>query len=317
MEFKSLFNKSYFTDLRKNGNSPDLPHITFLLCGMLTALITIFFITFLFHHAYPTFESQGIINFLTGNTWRYSDNIYGIRTFLLSTIIVTLITMLIAVPLGIFTAIYLAEYASERTANMIRPFVELLVGIPSVVYGIFGFLILSDLLNKYFEQPVSQSLGFISIFYDKSANSGTGIMLAALILTIMILPTIVSISEYAMRSVPKEYSLGSFAIGTTHWETIRNIVLPAASSGIYTSVILGTMRAMGETMAVVMVIGIVYHVPDSIFSGGYPMTSKILADIGYHAAIPEHKSALCAVAVVLFALEILFVVIARKIGGSK
>ncbi|APH39748.1 phosphate ABC transporter permease subunit PstC [Methanohalophilus halophilus] len=317
MEFKSLFTTSFFADIQKSRDETDLPHVTFLLCGILTALITIFFIGFIFQNAYPTFENQGLINFLTGNKWSYTDGVYGVRIFLLGTIIITFLTMIMAVPLGIFTAIYLAEYASEKTANMIRPFVELLVGIPSVVYGIFGFLILSNLFREYIEPAISNNLGFISIFYDTSPTSGTSILLASTILTIMILPTIVSISEYAMRSVPKEYSQGSFAMGTTHWETIRNIVLPTASGGIYSSIILGMMRAMGETMAVVMVVGILTKVPNSIFSGGYPMTSKILNDIGYHVAIPEHKSALCAVAAVLFALEILFVAIARKMGGNK
>lgn len=292
------------------------PSLFFAICAITTAFITIFFVGFIFYIALPTFQSQGIINFLTGSTWSYEENVYGIRVFIGGTILLTLTTLLMAVPLSVFTAIYLAELASPKTVSIMRPLIELLVGIPSVVYGIVGLFILADFFRYYIEPLTVSTLGFIPLFQDNTLNSGSGLALASTVLAIMILPTIVSISEDSMRAVKREYREAAFALGSTKWETISKVVMPSAFKGIMAGVILGMMRAMGETMAIVMLLGNVQKIPSSFFSYGYAMTSKILNEIGFYVAFEEPRSALFAIAAVLFALEIIFVGVARKIGGK-
>jgi len=283
---------------------------------VLTAATILYFVGFIFYNAYPVFESQGLVNYLTGDVWNYGTNVYGIRTFILATLAITAVTLVLAVPLSIFTAIYLSELASPRMVEIFRPLIELLVGIPSVVYGIFGLYVLENLFQDSVDPIVSSALYFIPIFRDPDPGSGFGVFLASVVLAIMILPTVTTISEDSMRAVAREHREASYALGATRWETIRHVVLPAAAGGILSSVILGMMRAMGETMAVVMLIGGINSAPTSIFSATRPMTTKILADIGFYVSEPGPKSALFGIAAVLFAIEILSVAAARKLGGK-
>lgn len=300
----------------KTDPTSKIAHIAFGSCGVLTAVITLYFVGFIFYMAYPVLSSQGLY-FIFGDTWSYNQGIYGIKLYILGTLAVTIVTLILAVPLGIFTAIFLAEFAPAKVAVLMRPLIELLVGIPSVVYGIFGYAVLSGFLKDYLKPFVSHYLGFIPIFHDPNPALGDGVLLASLVLAVMILPTIVTVSENSIRSVPYTYREASFAIGATHWETIKKVVIPASSGGIMASVILGTMRAMGETMAIVMLLGNSIVVPTSIFSIGYAMTSKILNDAGENIATPEYRSALFAIAAVLFLIEIILVAAARKIGGRQ
>jgi phosphate transport system permease protein len=228
-----------------------LPHLLLLTCVLTTAAITIFFIAFIFKTALPVFESEGL-GFITGTKWSYTEQVYGIRIFIIGTLVMTAVTLALAVPVSVFTAIFLSEFAPVRVAGIMRPMVELLVGIPSVVYGIFGLFVLEDIFQDKIDPFLSGTLGlFIPFFSDPSPNSGTGVLLASTILAVMILPTIIALSEDAMRAVPFEYKEASFALGATHWETIRKVVLPTASGGILAATVLGMMRAMGETMAIV------------------------------------------------------------------
>lgn len=291
------------------------PHIFFGLCAVFTALVTILVVGFIFYTAYPTFVNQGLFNFITGSTWDFHDNIYGIRIFIAGTLILTIVTMMLAVPLGVFTAIFMSEFAHPKIAAVMRPMIELLVGIPSVVYGIFGLYVLSGLFRDYIHPYLELAFGFLP-FFKVFSSDGLGLALASTVLAIMILPTIVSISEDSIRAVKRDYREASFALGATHWETISRVVLPAASKGIMAAFILGMMRAMGETMAVVMLFGNMMSTPSSFFSYGYAMTSKILIESTIYIAHPEPRSALFAIAAVLFAIEIVFVALARKIGGN-
>ncbi|MFA0823181.1 MAG: phosphate ABC transporter permease subunit PstC [Methanomethylovorans sp.] len=301
---------------RKSKSESLTPQYVFSSCTVLTALITIYFIGFIFYFAYPTFASQGFINFITGSEWNYSENIYGIRIFLGGTVVLTLITLMLAVPVGIFTGVFLSEFASPKVVSIMRPLIELLVGIPSVVYGVVGLFVLGPIFGSYVASITVSILGFLPFFQDPGSERGVGLALASTVLAIMILPTIISISEDSIRSVKREYREASFALGATHWETISKVVLPAASKGILSAVVLGMMRAMGETMAVVMLFGSAKQIPTTFFGSGYAMTSKILNDIGLHIAEETSRSALFAIAAVLFATEILFVGLARVIGGK-
>ncbi|MDW7733110.1 MAG: phosphate ABC transporter permease subunit PstC [Methanolobus sp.] len=293
-----------------------LPKYLFQFSTLLTACVALFFIGFIFYIAYPTFQSQGVVNFITGTTWDYSEGVYGIRTYIGGTIALTVTTLILAVPVSVLTAVFLSEFAPARVVSVMRPLIELLVGIPSVVYGIFGLFILGPIFGTSLAPAISSVLGLIPFFQDTSTSqTGVGLALASTVLAIMILPTIISISEDSMRSVKREYREASFALGATHWETISKVVLPSASKGILAAVVLGMMRAMGETMAIVMLFGNANKIPNTFFSSGYAMTSKILNDIGFYVAQEESRSALFAIAAVLFAAEILFVGVARVIGG--
>lgn len=289
-----------------------LAQMTFTACGILTAIIVIYFIGFVFYTAFPVLKSQGIY-FIRGDVWSYGQGIYGSKVYILGTLVLTIVTLVLAIPLGLFTAVFLAEFAPAKLAPVFRSMIELLVGIPSVVYGIFGYVVLSGLIRDSIKPFISSNLGFIPVFRDYNSTIGLGVLLASMVLAVMILPTLVAISENAIRSVPSTYREASFALGATHWETLRKVVLPSASGGIMASIVLGTMRAMGETMAVVMLLGNSIGVPTSIFNLGYAMTSKILNDAGERMANPEHMSALFALAATLFAIEILFVLAARKL----
>jgi phosphate transport system permease protein len=254
-----------------------------------TALLVFVIIGFLLYAAAPVLTTSGI-GFITGSVWNYDSHQYGILIFLVDSILLTALTLVIAVPFGILTAMYLAEWAPVWMERILRPLVELLVGIPSVVYGFFGLLILSN------------------VFTDLSlASYHVGLLLTAIVLAIMVIPTIVALSQDAMRGVPDEYRDASIALGATRWETVRSVVIPAAFPGIVTSVVLAMMRAMGETMAVVMLLGNNPKIPASLFDQGYTMTAKILNDILYYVSFPEPRAALFGIAVVIFLMEMLAV----------
>lgn len=291
---------------------PDVPALTFLFAASFSAIFFILIIGFLVFTAAPVLQMEGL-NFITGTVWDYETHQYGIFLYLVGTIITTLVTVLIAVPAGVCTAIYLAEWASSGIREGMKSAIELLVGIPSVVYGIFGYFILSDIFRDYIDPAINSMLGFIPIFRNVNPGSGSNILLASTVLTIMILPIIVVLSYDAMRAVPAEMREASLALGATKWDTIKRVVLPAAFTSIVTATILGMMRAMGETMAVVMLSGNSAHIPVSILDSTYMMTSKILNDIGFYSAAPEPRSALYAIAVVLLLLEIFFVGLTRLI----
>ena len=296
----TLIHKEY----TMNINKIDLPTWTFLGIACITAFFVFLIIGFLLYAAMPVLKSSGI-GFITGTVWDYNTHQYGILIFLIDSLILTVLTLAIAVPCGILTAIYLAEWAPPWIERILRPLIELLVGIPSVVYGLFGLLILSSIFRNDLNPLVDRYLGFVPVFRNLQPNISLGFFLAATILAVMVFPTIVALSQDALRGVPNEYREASMALGTTRWETIRHVVIPAAFPGMVTSVVLALMRAMGETMAVAMLIGNSIKIPGSIFDTGITMTTKILNDILWNIADPEATAALFGMAVVLFLMEIL------------
>jgi phosphate transport system permease protein len=300
-----------------SGIRLDMAKMVFMLCALLMAIAVVYIIYFIFTSAIPIFQKEGL-GFITGSTWSYPNHEFGIFIYIMGTVIMTVVTLIIAVPLSLLTAIYLAEFAPRRVKEIIRPMIELLVGIPSVVYGIFGLFTLADLYTKFINPAISGTLGtFIPIFHDPNPGRSTGVLLAASVLAIMVLPTITVLSEEAIRSIPRDYKEASYALGATKWDTIIRMIVPAASSGIITAIILGVMRAMGETMAIVMLLGNSDHIPTSIFDIGYAMTSKILNDIGYYIADNEGRAALFGIAAILFLIEMLFVASIRLFNGKN
>jgi len=240
------------------------------------ALITIF----IFLEGFPLILSVGLKDFILSSYWAPTKGHFGILAMIISSVLVTLGAMVLGVPLGLSCAIVLAEFSPKRLKMVLKPTLELLAGIPSVVYGFLGVIWLVPLIRNYLGGP------------------GLSLLAGSIILGIMILPTVISISIDALTAVPDLYRDGSLALGATRWQTVRRVVLPAASSGIITAIILGMGRAIGETMAVIMVAGNALQIPTSILDPVRTLTSNIALELGYAAG--RHREALFATGIVLF-----------------
>jgi phosphate transport system permease protein len=240
------------------------------------ALITIF----IFLEGFPLILSTGLKNFIFSSHWAPTKGHFGILAMIISSVLVTLGAMVLGVPLGLACAIVLAEFSPKRLKMVLKPTLELLAGIPSVVYGFLGVIWLVPPIRTYLGGP------------------GLSLLAGSIILGIMILPTVISISIDALTAVPDLYRDGSLALGATRWQTVSRVVVPAASSGIITAIILGMGRAIGETMAVIMVAGNALQIPTSILDPVRTLTSNIALELGYAAG--RHREALFATGIVLF-----------------
>lgn len=236
---------------------------------------------FLFVNGIPAMKEIGLFKFLLGQRWKPGNDIYGILPMIMGSIYVTAGAILIGVPIGILTSVFMAEYCPRKIYPFLKSATELLAGIPSVVYGFFGLMVLVPFIREIFH-----------------TGDGKNILTASLLLGIMILPTIIGVSESALRSVPRHYYEGALALGATHERSIFLVMLPAARSGVIAGVVLGIGRAIGETMAVVMVAGNQARMPEEILRGVRTLTSNIVLEMGYAADL--HREALIATGVVLF-----------------
>ena len=267
----------------------------FAAAALFSVLAVVVISLFLFASAFPTIKEIGPINFLFGKIWKPSNDIYGIFPMIVGSVYVTGISILIGVPLGLFTALYMTYFAPKRLYRVMKPAVELLAGIPSIVYGFFGLMVLVPL--------------FRSIF-----GSGKSIMTASVLLSFMILPTIITVSESSLRALDNSLLEGALALGDTKEKAVFRVMVPAASSGILSSVILGVGRSIGETMAVVMVAGNQPRIPGGVLDGVRTMTANIVLEMGY--ATDLHREALIATGAVLFvfvlSLNLSFSLIRRK-----
>ena len=251
---------------------------------------------FLFANGVPGMAKIGIWRFLSGTRWKPGNDVYGILPMIVGSVYVTAGALVIGVPAGLLTAMFLSRFASRRMLRVMRPAINLLAGIPSVVYGFFGLVVLVPLVRA--------TLG----------GSGFSLISAGVLLGMMILPTIISVSESALNAVPSSYYEGALALGATHERAVFRVVLPAAKSGVIAAVILGVGRAIGEAMAVMMVAGNRAVFPKSLTDGVRTLTSNIVMEMGYAADL--HREALIATAVVLFIfiliINLLFSVLKRK-----
>ncbi len=254
--------------------------LLFLALSSIGSLLLI--MVFIFLEGVPLIAHTGLKNFLLSSHWAPTRGYFGILAMIISSILVTLGAMVLGVPLGLACAIVLAEFSPERVKTLLKPTLELLAGIPSVVYGFLGVVWLVPLIRDHLGGP------------------GLSLLTGSVILGIMILPTIISISIDALSAVPDLYRDGSIALGATNWQTVRRVVLPAASSGIITAVILGMGRAVGETMAVIMVAGNALKIPHSILDPVRTLTSNIALELGY--ATGRHREALFPTGIVLFVI---------------
>jgi phosphate ABC transporter permease protein PstC len=257
------------------------------------AVITVF----IFTEGTPIMFKYGFKSFLFGLDWYPSERSFGLLPMIFGSLAVTLGALVIGVPFGLACAIFLTEFSSKRLRRIIKPIIELLAGIPSVVYGFMGVVILIPFIRETLGGP------------------GLSVLAASIILGIMILPTIISISIDSLQAVPPAYREGSIALGATRWQTTRMVLIPAARSGIIASIILGMGRAIGETMAVIMIAGNAIDIPHSILDPVRTLTSNIALEMGY--ASGEHRQALFATGVILFIIIMVLNTIANLTSARR
>ena len=255
-------------------------HLVFLLSSVISIAAVILICVFLFSSGVPAIAQIGLKEFLTGTEWRPGNNIFGIFPMIVGSLYVTAGALVIGVPIGILTAIFMARFCPEGLYRIMKPAINLMAGIPSVVYGFFGLVILVPLVRDYI------------------GGRGLSVLTASILLGLMILPTIISMSEAAIRAVPESYYEGALALGASHERSVFSAVVPAARSGIFAGIILGIGRAVGETMAVIMVAGNQTLIPEHLTDGVRTLTTNIVLEMGY--ATDLHREALIATAVVLF-----------------
>ena len=260
--------------------------IVFLVAACASIIAVALICIFLFQSGLPAMKEIGLSDFLFGTEWRPGNNLFGIFPMIVGSICVTAGAIIIGVPIGLFMAVYLAMYCPAKVYKVLKPAVDLLAGIPSIVYGFFGMVVIVPSVRWFFNEVI-----------DLNGN-GDSILTASIVLGIMILPTIIGAAEPAIRAVPKMYYEGALALGADHERSTFAVVFPAAQSGILASVILGIGRAIGETMAVVMIAGNQPRMPQSILKGVRTMTANIVMEMGYAADL--HREALIATGVVLF-----------------
>ncbi len=273
--------------------------IIFLSVATVSIAILFMIMVFLFMEGLPIFKQISVSKFVFGKYWypTSSPPDFGIFPLILASIAVTAVSALISIPLGVMTAIYLAELASKRVAEIVKPVVELLAALPSVVIGFFGMVIVAPFLQETF-----------------GLATGLNLFNAAMMLAFMSVPTICSLSEDAIYSVPAALKEGSMALGATHWETLIRVIIPASISGISTAVILGMSRAIGETMVVLMVAGGAAMIPTSLSDPVRPMPASIAAEMAEAPFRGDHYYALFATGIILFLFTLMFNIIADHIA---
>lgn len=255
-------------------------HALFLICACVSILAVVLICVYLFASGVPAIGEIGVTDFLFGTKWKPSSGYYGIFPMIIGSILVTGIAVVIGVPIGILCAVFMSHYCPKKLYRFVKPAINLLAGIPSIVYGFFGLVVIVPIMKELF------------------GGSGKSLLTADILLGIMILPTVIKTTESSLNAVPKSYYEGALALGATHERSVFFASLPAAKSGILAAIILGVGRAIGETMAVILVAGNQTVIPKSITSGIRTLTSNIVMEMGYAGGL--HREALIATGVVLF-----------------
>ena len=269
----------------------------FTIAALVSILAVILICVFLFANGFPGMIKIGISEFLSGQKWKPGNEIFGILPFILGSVYVTVGALVVGVPAGLLTAIFMSKFASRKMVKIMRPAVSLLAGIPSVVYGFFGLVVLVPLVRDWF------------------GGTGSSLLTACVLLGMMILPTIITVSESALNAVPHNYYEGALALGATHERSVFHVVLPAAKSGVTAGIVLGIGRAIGEATAVMMVAGNRTTMPKGLLKGVRTLTSNIVMEMGY--AVDLHREALIATAVVLFVFILIINILTSVLKGRK
>ena len=270
--------------------------LLFFLTALISIAAVILICIFLFASGIPAIKEIGVFKFLLGTSWKPANNLYGILPMIVGSFYVTAGALIIGVPVGILTAVFMARFAPKSIYAPLKAAVNLMAGIPSVVYGFFGLVVLVPFIRETF------------------GGRGMSVLTASVLLGLMILPTVISVSETSIRAVPESYYEGGLALGASHERSVFFTVLPAAKSGIFAGVVLGIGRAVGETMAVMMVAGNQAVLPNSMLSGVRTLTTNIVLEMGYSTDL--HREALIGTAVVLFVF-ILIINLSLSLGGRR
>lgn len=260
-------------------------HALFLICACVSILAVVLICVYLFASGVPAIAEIGVTDFLFGVKWKPSSGYFGIFPMIIGSILVTGIAVVIGVPIGILSAVFMSHYCPRKLYSFVKPAINLLAGIPSIVYGFFGLVVIVPIMKELF------------------GGSGKSLLTAGILLGIMILPTVIKTAEASLNAVPRSYYEGALALGATHERSVFFASMPAAKSGLLAAVILGVGRAIGETMAVILVAGNQTILPKSITSGIRTMTSNIVMEMGYAGGL--HRDALIATGVVLFVFILL------------
>lgn len=287
-----------------------LAHVLFFIAAIVSILAVLLICIFMFANGVPAMKEVGLFKFLTGTSWKPTDvpASFGILPMIVGSIYITAGAIVLGVPIGILTAVFMARFCPKKIYRPLKAAVDLLAGIPSVVYGFFGLVVLVPAVRNA-TTSIGNATGWKWCY-----SNGSSILTASILLAIMILPTIIGVSESSIRAVPDSYYEGALALGATHERSIFFTVLPAAKSGIMAGVILGVGRAIGETMAVIMVAGNQTRITGNLFKGIRTLTSNIVMEMGYAEGL--HREVLIATGVVLFVfiliINLLFSLLKRR-----
>jgi phosphate transport system permease protein len=266
----------------------------------------------LFLRARPILGARPLAELLFSTAWHPLQGAFGFYPFVMGTLWVTAVGMMIAVPLSLLTAIYLAEYAPARIRAITRPLIELLAGIPSVVYGVWGMLTIVPLIGDHVSPVLNRWLGFIPLFRSDNPT-GYGILAGGIVLAVMVFPIIIAVAQDVIQAVPQGLREASLALGATRWQMVKGVVMRRAWPGVMAAIVLGFSRAFGETMAVLMVVGNMPQVPRSILDAAYPLTALIANNYGEMMSIPLYDAALLCGALILLLIVLGFNVVSRLI----
>jgi len=262
--------------------------------------------------AWPILSGRPLAELLFSTTWRPAQGIFGYYPFIMGTLWVTLVAMAMAIPVCLLSAIYLAEYASAGLHRLVKPLIDLAAGIPSVVYGIWGVLVVVPLVQDLIAAGPAR-WGKALPLLQTDNPTGYGVLAGGIVLAIMVFPVIISVAEEVIRAVPQGLREASLALGATRWQTIKHVVLWRAAPGVVAAVVLGFSRAFGETIAVLMVVGNVVQVPHSVFDAAYPLTALIANNYGEMMSVPLYDAALLGAALILLLVVLFFNVGARLV----
>ncbi len=293
---------------------------TFFVFSVLPMGLALIILVMLVVRTWPLLQSHSLVELITSSVWKPDENLFGFWPFIAGTLWVTVVAVVLAVPPCLLTALYLSEYASSSTRMLMKPLLDLLAAIPSVVYGVWGVLAIVPIVGSVIAPFFRRTLGFIPFFAGKNPT-GFNILSGSVVLAVMIAPFIIAVTYEVMATVPQGLRQASLALGTTRWQTIRYAVLPQVFPGIVAGIVLGASRALGETMAVIMVVGNVVQTPHSIFDSAYPLPALIANNYGEMMSIPMYDSALLGAALILLVIILIFnvgstLILRRVIGRS-
>lgn len=283
---------------------------SFLVFALLPAVVIAALALVLWLRARPILQAYPLVDLLTGTTWKPLQGVFGFLPFIVGTLWVTTTAMLLAVPPCLLTAIFLVEYAGPRLQQLMKPLLDLLAAIPSVVYGVWGVVVIVPWVQNTLAPFLDRWLGFLP-FFRQSNPTGYGVLAGGLVLAVMVTPLVIAMTYEVLRAVPDGYRQAALALGATRWHALRTAVLPQVHTGILAGIVLGTSRALGETMAVLMVAGNVPILPHSLFDPVYPLPALIANNYGEMLSIPLYDAALLLAALILLGIVTVFNLLAQ------